>query len=239
MQRNRRVPRLAAALLAALAASLLVASLAAAAATTRITVNASVKPQKAGTPAHPVGVTATVMIDLAPLGTAQPPVTDEVDIFLPKALRSRGAKFPSFSAQMIAGPTGVSACPAGSKVGTGVAAGTALGLTEQLNVAAFNGPGGSSLLLFLSSGVGAPLTISEPLIGSYVSPSNVPNPGDFSSELTFPVPQNILHPIPGANVSITHISVQIGASRKVGRKKVGYFESVGPISALAVTLLTE
>jgi hypothetical protein len=227
---------LAAAIGAVAAVSLGAASLASAAPTTRITVNASVKPQKAGTPAHPVPVITTVRIDLTPLGGGQTPMTDEVDIFLPKALRSRGAQFPTCSAATMTSG-GPSACPPGSRMGTGSASGTALGLTEQLTITAFNGPGGHSLLLFLAGST--PLVINEPVIGSYVTPSNVPNPSDFSSELTFPVPQDLLHPLAGANVTLTKIDVQIGATRKLGRKRVGYFESVGAISALAVTLLTE
>jgi hypothetical protein len=219
-----------------LTALLLFASIASAA-STRISVNASLKPTKPGSPAHPVGVTAAVAIDVMPLSTAAPPATSEVDIFLPKALRTRGSQFPSCSTTTMASSAGLSACPAGSQIGTGSASGTALGLTEQLGVKVFNGPGGKSIILYLSGTT--PLSIGEPVVGSMGAPSSavVSNPADFSSELSFLVPDNLLHPIPGATVAVTHISVAIGAARKIGRKTIHYFESVGTPSAVAESLL--
>jgi hypothetical protein len=203
------------------------------ASTTRITFNASVKPSKAGTPRHPVGEAVSVLIDVASLIGVQPPVTNEIDIYVPKELRDRGSLFPSCSAPLL-GAKGVAACPPGSQIGSGTATGATLGVIEPLTITIFNGPGGKSIILFVAGT--QPATLNVPVIGSLIAPANVPNPSDFSSELAFPVPDALTHPLPGADGSLTHIAVRIAASRKVGRKTVNYFESVGAISSLAVTI---
>jgi hypothetical protein len=206
---------------------------AASASTTRITFNASVKPSKAGTPRHPVGEAVSVLIDDASLIGIQPPVTNEIDIYVPKELRDRGSAFPSCDAALL-GTKGVAACPPGSQIGSGSATGATLGIIEALEITIFNGPAGKSIILFV---VGHnPASLNVPVIGSLIAPANVPNPGDFSSELTFPVPAALTRPLPGADGSLTHIAVRIAAARKVGRKTVNYFESVGAISSLAMTI---
>lgn len=200
---------------------------------TRITFNASVKPAKAGTPRHPIGEAVSVSIDVASLVGGQPPVTNEIDIYVPKELRDRGAQFPSCSPQVL-GAKGTSGCPSGSQVGTGSATGATLGIVEQLGVAAFNGPGGKSLILFVTGT--QPATLNVPVIGSVIAPANVPDPSDYSEELAFPVPDALTMPLPGATGSLTHISVRIAGSRRVNGKTVNYFESVGPISSLAFSI---
>lgn len=205
----------------------------AAASNTRITVNASVKPSKAGTPSKPVGETVSFMVDVTSLIAAPPAVTDEVDIYVPKELRDRGAQFPSCSADVL-GTKGVTACPAGSKVGDGSATGRTLGVIEPLQVQAYNGPGGQSLILFVTGT--QPATLNVPVIGAMKAPAGVPNPSDFSTELAFPVPQALTMPLPGADGVLTHIAVRIDGQRKVHGRTVHYFESVGAISALAVAI---
>jgi hypothetical protein len=108
--------------------------------------------KKAGTKAAPAKVGLNV--DLANNGTAPSPAK-LVDIFFDKNLVFGGAAFPSCTLAK----TTRNQCPANTKVGTGKAAAKAGTSTIALNITAFNGPGGKSLLLALRQ-VGGPLAIN-------------------------------------------------------------------------------
>ena len=104
-------------------------------------------------------------------------------------------------------------CPKGSKVGTGKAAGTALGLTENLTVTAYNGPGGNKLELLVDGAT--PLQIHSVIEGILSSDS-----APYAKKLSVHVPDNLQQPAPGAYATLVQFDTTI--NRVVGKKKKPY-----------------
>ncbi len=146
-----------------------------------------------------------------------PPPTTATDVFLPKGTLLTAKPFATCSKATL-DSQGPSACPAGSKVGTGtstvaaVIGGTAL--TENATVTAFNGPpqGGAPRLELYAVGttpISAQLTIEGVLS---------PAPAPYAYKLHFTVPP--IATVPGGpNASIESFQVTVGGSKKVTKTK--------------------
>ena len=146
-----------------------------------------------------------------------PPPTNATDVYLPAGTVLNTRPFATCSKATL-DSQGPSACPAGSKVGTGSSVVAAVlggaALTENAAVTAFNGPprGGQPVLELYAVGttpISAQLTIE-----GVASPAAAP----YSIKLHFTVPP--IGTVPGGpNASIEKFQVTVGGSRKVTTTK--------------------
>jgi hypothetical protein len=204
------------------------AALAAVAAPAALAVNASqgldvaVNPSKAGTKAKPKIVKLTVTTTTTPHDNT-PFATKRAIIYFDKSFHFNGKAFKSCSKATL-DASGPSACPAGSKVGTGNAQGVALGQTENLTVTPFNGPGGNKIELYVQGS--APLQINSTIEGVLHKAS-----GQFGQKLVVDIPNNLQQPLSGVYATLTRFQTAIYAfatKTTHGKKsKVGYVETVG------------
>ena len=146
-----------------------------------------------------------------------PPPTATTDVYLPAGTVLTTKPFATCSKATL-DSQGPSACPAGSKVGTGSSVvGAVLGgaaLTENAAVTAFNGPpqGGQPVLELYAVGttpISAQLTIEG--VGS-------PAAAPYGYKLHFTVPPIMTVP-GGPNASIESFQVTVGATKKVTTTK--------------------
>ena len=173
--------------------------------TSKQTLVAKVSPTKAGTAKKQANVALTVEPKVALDATDAPFATTQAVISLDKNLRFNGAKFKSCTA----GQVQTGNCSSAAKVGTGTAAGQALGLTENLKIDAFNGAGGTSLLMHVTGD--APLQIDEVLVGKLSSAS-----GKYGKKLTVAIPSGLQQPAPGAFATLLDFKLTVkGTSNKV------------------------
>jgi hypothetical protein len=141
-------------------------------------------------------------------------------IFFPHGATVNSRLFPSCSPKRLhAG--GPAACPPHSQIGLGSATGSAAGISEQLKVTLFNGPGGRSELFYLAGSspavinglIDAPLVVVRSLFYGY--------------QLTLPVPAS-LQVIAGIPISVTQFQTTVGATiaQRAHGKRVdrGYLE---------------
>src|SRR4051794_5611643 len=91
----------------------------------KVTVDAKVLPNKAGTPRHPRGVVVDVTAHIKIPNDYDPPLVDAVDVWFPKGGRYNGGKFPTCSQRTMERPSGLKGCPKGSIMGHGTADATA------------------------------------------------------------------------------------------------------------------
>ena len=101
------------------------------------------------------------------------------------------------------GPT---ACPKGSQVGKGSAAGMLGTANINLPVTAFNGGNGSKLNLYVGGIVSK--TIEGTIAGGKGKPKTI----------TFQVPNSVINPVGGTFSSLTKFGVTIKAAGEVGRQ---------------------
>ena len=196
----RRITTLSLATVAALALSAAPAF----AVTSQQTLVAKVSPNKAGTAKKPANVALTVEPKVALDPADSPFATTTAVIFLDKNLKFGGAKFKSCTAGQV--PAGK--CPSAAKVGSGTAQGQALGLTENLKITAYNGPGGKSLLMRVQGD--SPLTIDSTLVGQLSSAS-----GAYGKKLTVAIPSDLQQPAPGAFATLLDFKLNVkGTSGK-------------------------
>lgn len=146
---------------------------------------------------------------------------ERVVVRFPKGVgKPNGKLFPTCSvAKLEAARNRLSACPKGSKIGRGVAFGTAvdLGVTSSGRLTLFNGPGGKSVTFNVNITTPALInkTFSAPLkkisgTYGYVLTNNIP------TEL-----QNILD----GPIIVRSIDVATGATRVVNGFRRGYIEA--------------
>jgi uncharacterized membrane protein len=136
-----------------------------------------------------------------------------------KLAKTNGAIFPSCKASVLQRAHGqLSKCPPGSRIGRGVATGTAveLGITSQGFITMFNGPGGRSITVNIDVRNPAAInsTFSAPLRkvrGKYGYISKVSVPADLQEILDGPI-------------VVRRIQLKIGATRTIRGVKRGYIE---------------
>jgi hypothetical protein len=129
----------------------------------------------------------SLTIELAPPETTLP-ATQTITLFLPSGIRDAGAKLPSCNPEKLQA-SGESACPKGSEIGTGEAAGYTLGVVEPIKLLLYNGPGGSLLTYVVGLD---PVSIQVVVQGTVSRPA-----GTYGLELAFTIPQGLLEPLPG------------------------------------------
>lgn len=172
--------------------------------TSQQTVAVKLAQSHAGTAAKPKSVGAlTVDMNVAVNPADKPFATKSVVVHFDKNLIFNSAKFPSTTeAQVRSG-----AASAKAKVGTGSAAGLALGQREALKVTAYNGPGGKSILLHVEGT--SPLSIDTVIVGQLK-----PDSGAFGRKLVVSIPANLQQPVGGVYATLTSFLTKVGGSAK-------------------------
>lgn len=197
------------------------------AATNTVTYTSKLSPAhpkpKAGKPAN-IGYEG--ILDVSNGGNQPDTGTDTV-IYFPKQLITNAKKFPSCTQADIDGKAAVPAKCKAALVGTGVATslagipGQPPGLTEQLNVTAYNGSKGKFLLLNLNTKPGQLVPITNRVIPGKFGKGG----GAFGYTLDFAVPPNLQN-VGGLQVALSHFDVKVSAKKtvKVKGKKISYLQ---------------
>ena len=221
MTRNRVARTVSAATAASL---LLVAAAPAADAPTLVgTLKASISPNKAETPPkNGFGTPITLKIDTKfqqPAGTTF--VLKSLNYQFPggSTVSTNGKLFPSCSAAKLQAARGVlKTCPKGSRIGSGVATGTAveLGITSTGAVTLFNGPGGKSITMNIN-------VVRPAAINATFSAPLKKTKGKFGYKLTISVPKSLQSILDGPIV-VNRIQATTGAKLMINGKLRGYIE---------------
>lgn len=221
---KNRVTRIAS---AAAVASLLLAAAAPAAdapATLTGTLSASISPNKAqNPPLNGKGTPITLKVDTKfqqPSGTTF--VLKSLTYQFPKGAVVNGKSFPvCTAAKILAAHGSLKACPKGSKIGSGVATGTAVALdppiTSTGTLSLFNGPGGKSVTMNVN--IVRPAAINA----TFSSPLKKTS-GKFGYKSTVNIPASLQSILDGPIV-VRRIQFSIGATTTIGGKKRGYVEA--------------
>jgi hypothetical protein len=176
-----------------------------------ITISASMSPTKHGTKKKPKVTKLVVKLATTPNPNDPPFAASDTIVHLGKELVFNGKALKTCSASQVQADD--TKCPKGSKVGSGKAAGTALGLTENLTVTAYNGPGGNKLELLVDGST--PLQIHSVIEGILSSDS-----APYGKKLSVHVPDNLQQPAPGAYATLVQFDTTI--NRVLGKKKKPY-----------------
>jgi hypothetical protein len=117
------------------------------------------------------------------------------------------SKYPSCSIDQV--KQDETACKKGSKVGSGSATGEALGMTENLKVTAFDGPGTNKFFLHVvgRQNIDGPLEIDAVLDASLKSDT-----GKFGKKLVVPIPKNLQQPLTGVFATLTRFTTTVDAA---------------------------
>jgi len=180
----------------------------------------SSKSKKAGTKRKGRPVSLTIKLFQTTLsGVGQPATSKQLKIALPKEFRWNGKLYPSSKRCDPAAANrrrSTSACPKGSKIGSGHVTAIAGGgsLVEEIDVAAFVTKT-ADLGLFLNAI--QPVPIQTMLVGSVSSGRNI----------AINVPQNIQQPVLGVPSAITQLRTTINGTVKRKGKTRGVVESFG------------
>lgn len=222
-----------------LASTAVLLGLAAVPARATITESLSVKllPGTAGTKLHPVK--SNMQMDAAISDTAggMLPRTDRVLVYFDRNLVLNGRYFPSCSAETLEeGRRGdLPACRA-AKIGEGDStslfydsAGRQSGVV-RLKDTFFNGPKGKTQIVYIE----LPGTSVRAVMVGTITRAR----GPFGQLVTFVIPPQLNSPLPGASPSLNHLTFtglwattktrkRVRVGKRIVRRKVGYFESVG------------
>jgi hypothetical protein len=176
---------------------------------------ASVSPTKKGTKTKPSNVKLNIELITQPNPNDPPFATKTTVVHFDKNLKFGGKYLKSCSADKVRNDN--TSCPKGSKVGSGTASGTALGITEPLTVTAYNGPAGTKIELLIDGT--APLTIHDVIEGKLQSDS-----GKFGKKLFVAIPDSLQQPAPGAFATLTDFKTSV---KGTGSKKRPYIGLAG------------
>jgi hypothetical protein len=197
------------ALLVSAGALALAAAIPAFAVTTSNGVTGKIGPSKGGSKKKPVGHKLFTEVTTTNDDGSQPPPVRTTILTYGREFDFNGKSFKSCSKKVLdlKGPT---ACPKGSKVGTGSS--DALLGTQKLSkipVTAFNGPGGNKIELY----VGSPLqkTIEGVQKGKKGKPKTI----------TFSVPKEAINPVGNTFSSIIRFGATLKATTTVTKKSKG------------------
>jgi hypothetical protein len=134
--------------------------------------------------------------------------------------KPNGKLFPSCSvAKLTAAHNRLSACPKGSKIGSGIARGTAvdIGVTSSGKLTLFNGPGGKSVTFNVN--ITTPALINKTFSAPLKKIS-----GKYGYVLTSPVPTELQNILDGP-IIVRSIDVTTGATRVVNGVRRGFIEA--------------
>ena len=171
----------------------------------------SVSPTKHGTKKKPRNVKLNIELITQPNPNDGPFATKTTVVHFDKNLKFGGKYSKTCSADKVSSNN--TACPKGSKVGTGSATGVALGLTENLTVTAYNGPRGNKIELLVDGQ--SPLQIHSVIEGKLQSDS-----GLYGQKLVVAIPEALQQPAPGAFATLVQFDTTI--NRVLGKKKKPY-----------------
>jgi hypothetical protein len=180
------------------------------------TVNMTVKPSKAGTKKKPKSVSVKLEISN---NKAAGTTASRIEIFSPKGLKVNTKGFPVCSADTLIND-GPSACPKGSKVGSGTAA------------AVVNPRGASPAPVSFTNTfyVASRNTLNINLISSDQSINRTfpvkigAGGGKFGQKLTIDIPPDLQQPAPGIFSALTDITTTLKGTAGKGSKKHGLYE---------------
>jgi len=134
--------------------------------------------------------------------------------------KPNGNLFPSCSAAKLKAAHGnLSVCPKGSKVGSGIATGTAvdIGVTSTGRLTLFNGPGGKSIVFNVN-------IITPALINDTFNAPIVKTRGKYGYMLTNDIPADLQTILDGP-IIVREIKVKTGLTRVVHGVKRGFIEA--------------
>jgi hypothetical protein len=165
-----------------------------------ISVKPTVSSTKAGTKAHPKGVTLKTVLTWQKLGAANQPVVTNFVVNFPKGSLWQGAKYPTCSKATLnsKGPKG---CPSTSIIGSGT--GTAYADTTLTHPKITVVNGGAKTIYFYTV-LNNPARVQEPVVGN-IKPAG----GKYGYTLTTAVPKN-LQLVAGIPVELTNLTVTVG-----------------------------
>ena len=166
----------------------------------KVTVKASISPNRAGTAKHPQGVTLKTQISWQTLGSANQPIVQTFDILFPKGSLYNGSKYPSCSYNRLnaVGPAG---CPKASIMGTGTGNAYADTTITHPKITVVNG--GATHVYFYTV-LNNPARVQSPVVGKI---SRIG--GKFSYKLHVTVPQ-VLQVVAGVPIELTFLNVNAG-----------------------------
>jgi hypothetical protein len=196
------------------AVAMLAAFVPAAMASSFVGITGKVTSTKGGTPAKPVGHTLFTQFTTGTTEGTQPPPVRTTVLTYGKDFDINGKAFKSCNKTLL-DAMGPSACPKGSQVGTGSAAGMLGAANINLPVTAFNGGNGSKLNLYVGG------IVSKTIEGSIKGGKGQPK------TITFQVPKEVINPVGGTFSSLTKFGVTINAKAKSGGKTVDYVTTIG------------
>lgn len=188
------------AFLATLAGSGVAAAIADAPVAPKVTVKASVSPNKAGTKRHPQAVTLKTRIAWESLGSADQPIVQTFDILFPKGSLYNGGHLPSCSYKKL-NAAGPAACPKGSIVGSGTGNAYADTTITHPKITVVNG---GATRVFFYTVLNNPARVQSPVIGKIKKMG-----GKYAYSLHVTVPQ-VLQVVAGVPIELTLLNVKAG-----------------------------
>jgi hypothetical protein len=175
-------------------------------------IKASVSPTKKGTKKKPRNVKLNVELITQPTPGEPSFATSRTVVHFDRNIRFDGKHLKSCSkAQVQADDT---KCPKASRVGSGSATGSALGLTENLTVTAYNGPRGNKIELLVDGQT--PLQIHQVIEGKLQSDSK-----PYGKKLVVAIPPALQQPAPGAYATLTDFKTSVKGTGSKKRPFVG------------------
>ena len=215
----------AARIVVAAGAATLIAAVAAPAASGPVTasLSASVSPNHLvghPTPNHGMPITLKYKATLHHPSDSTYELTKVVVKFPAGVAKPNGNLFPSCSAAKLRAARGnLHVCPKGSKIGSGVAIGTAvnIGVTSKGTLTLFNGPGGHSIVFNVN-------IVTPALINDSFNAPLVKTHGKYGYVLTNSIPSDLQTILDGPIV-VRSISATTFATRVVHGVKRGYIEA--------------
>lgn len=177
------------------------ASVAIAQAWPTVSVSPHVSSTKAGTKAHPKGVSLKTVFTWQKLGSANQPVVNKFVIKFPKGSKWNGAAYTSCALRKISTPAGPSACPKSSIIGSGTGTAYADTVLTHPKITVVNG--GAKTIYFYTV-LNNPARVARPVIGHITSAG-----GKYAYTLSTTVPQ-ALQVVAGTPIELTNLSVSVG-----------------------------
>jgi hypothetical protein len=171
----------------------------------------------------PVQYTADLTVDTNPPGL-QPNVAPTTTVYLAKNLKQNAKYFPSCPASKLEDGTNTFPAACGkAKVGSGTAQalagspGEQPGVTEALEVAAYNGPGGKTLNLVVHSTPDAPVALPNRVIPGTLKGGK----GAFGYSVEFNIPADLQNQL-GLDIALSKFHVVFPSktiTKKIKNKK--------------------
>ena len=165
-----------------------------------VTVAPKVTPDKAGTRAHPQGVTLAVTFHWQTLGASNQPIVTGFHVLFPKGSLYNGAHYTTCSLGKL-NALGPSGCPKASIMGSGTGDAYADTVITHPKITVVNG--GASTIYFYTV-LNNPARVQQPVIGHLT-----PMGGKWAYSLSASVPQD-LQVVAGVPIELTYLTVTAG-----------------------------